>query len=72
MQYNHELLFLLVTNDAGACVFLLNLFRLHMILKISLANQGCFLFHFLLLALHKNTCMCIQDIAYLILPHFMK
>lgn len=51
MQYNHELLDLLVTNDAGACVFLLNLLRLHMILRITLANRGVFFFIFVL-ALH--------------------
>lgn len=51
MQYNHELLDLPVTNDAGASVFLLNLFRLHMILRISPANRDVFFFIFLL-ALH--------------------
>lgn len=42
MQYNHELLDLPVTNDAGACVFLLNLLRLNMILGITPANRGVF------------------------------
>lgn len=66
MQYNHELLDLLVTNDVGACVFLLNLWRLHMIIRISPANRSIFFFIFLL-ALHWNTCVCVQDIAYFIL-----
>lgn len=68
MQSNHELLDLLVTNDARACVFLLNLLRLHTILRISPANRGVFFFiFFFLLALHWNSCMCIQDIACFVL-----
>lgn len=67
MQHNQELLGLLVTNDAGAYLFLLILFRLHMIIRASRAD-GVFSFSFFfLVALHWNTCMCIQDITSFIL-----
>lgn len=68
MQRNQELLDLLVTNDAGAYLFLLILFRLH--IRASPADRvffGVLVCCLFLLALHWNTCMCVQDITYLIL-----